>query len=434
MNDFHFANNVANIFNSHVKTITPEELDNIINDTSCYLPHFKKIYESTLRYHDVKSGRGGAKTSQIARMIIQDSFNPKLAYTNFACGREFAKNLEETSYNVIELLIHDLGYSDYFNFIPSKKRIINKINNVKIYFMGCQNANHFTSIPNLSRIWLDEIANIDRYSIERIFKSVRGSIIPTKQYSTKIYCSYNPVLQLDPISVYLQERINGGMGTSTHVNIEQLPPDWQDSDLMAELLIDKANDIDLYKWIWLGEPRPDIQYNLFQNVIYENLVELPKRPVIAFIDPSFTGGDTTAISLLWLENTRIKVTGYAFKNSWYELDEQILTLFNKFNIVEFYYESNMLGDSVSNHFYTKYGKYLIPHLNKENKVNRIYKIGYYLKNMDFINPFPLFIDNSSKLWKTQITNYNRDVSIRPKLNEHDDAPDSLASIFIVKNW
>lgn len=427
---------VFNTSFSNSNNNTTSIINDIINDTSCFLPHFKEVYTSPLRYFDIKSGRGGAKTSQIARIIAKESFLPELKNTNFACGRKFATNIKETSYSTVELHIKENGWERYFHFTPSRKTIYNKYNNVFIYFMGCQDPDAFTSIPNLSRVWLDEVAFIDRFRIDRIFKSVRGKITGGSHYKTKIYSTYNPITNLDPISSYLNERVRGGIGLTVHKNIFDLPEDWQDQDLLIEARIDKDNDIDLFNHIWLGMPHPDIQENLFENVTFSNLEQIPKQSCIAFLDPSFIGGDTSAITLVWVNKSIINVTGYCFKNAWYELDYILNDLMKTFKINRFYYENNMLGDSISNHYYSLYGKVLIPITSTTNKVARIYKLGYYLKRMRFFKSKNIFNShkNSSNMWVKQIQEYNRLVSTKPKANEHDDAPDSLASLFVAEKW
>jgi hypothetical protein len=70
----------------------------------------------------------------------------------------------------------------------------------------------------------------------------------------------------------------------------------------------------------------------------------PASHCVAFIDPSFKGGDYTAIAIGGMHFANLVISGFAFKKAWYDCLEEFKFLFEFFKIRSIRFETNTLGD------------------------------------------------------------------------------------------
>lgn len=136
---------------------------------------------------------------------------------------------------------------------------------------------------------------------------------------------------------------------------------------------------------------------------------------VAFIDPSFKGGDYTAISIVRQHMQGVAVVGFVFKKAWNHCLEEMIPPLKKYNVKKLCFETNSLGTMPLQILRDIFGKDIgiTGRDSNTNKHARIMAAGTYAH----------LIHLSKESHKTYIDHV---VKYEYK-SEYDDAPDSLAS-------
>ncbi|MDR2709177.1 MAG: hypothetical protein LBC07_04295 [Elusimicrobiota bacterium] len=140
---------------------------------------------------------------------------------------------------------------------------------------------------------------------------------------------------------------------------------------------------------------------------------------IACIDPSHEGGDTTAITIAqgYGEFQKLFIAGYCFKLAWYDCKKELVGLLQKYNVKQAYFENNALGEEPIRQFRNfNLSCKIIGFKSVENKKAKIQNAGMFSKSL-------VLSAQSNTEYKKQFLEYEVGA-------EHDDAPDSLASLLI----
>ncbi len=151
----------------------------------------------------------------------------------------------------------------------------------------------------------------------------------------------------------------------------------------------------------------------FENIRYLDVFPTGDSSV-AFIDPSFEGGDYTAVSIIKQYMQGVAVVGFAYKKAWNHcLDDMVLKL-QKYNVKRLAFETNSLGDlPVEMLRKLMPGIGVIGRKSNTNKHSRIMTAGTYAHLLHLSK-------ESDKTYIDQVVKYEYKA-------KHDDAPDSLAS-------
>ena len=158
--------------------------------------------------------------------------------------------------------------------------------------------------------------------------------------------------------------------------------------------------------------------NPFDKVKY--VEKFPEIPVgihpLAFIDPSFEGGDYTAISICMAHFTGYVVQGHAWKKAWHLLLDEFAALCKRYSIKRVCFETNALGDQPVELLRKKLlGVGVDGWKSTSHKHSRILALGVFAES--------IFLSRTSdRAYIDQVVKYELGA-------KHDDAPDSLASLF-----
>jgi hypothetical protein len=137
-------------------------------------------------------------------------------------------------------------------------------------------------------------------------------------------------------------------------------------------------------------------------------------PSVAFIDPSFEGGDYTAISIVRKYMEGVAVVGFTYKKAWNHCLDDIAPKLIKFGVQLLCFETNSLGDLPLDILRSKFGNIGVSgKKSNTNKHSRIMSAG------TFANIIHLSKE-SDRIYLDQVVKYEYQA-------KHDDAPDSLAS-------
>lgn len=173
-----------------------------------------------------------------------------------------------------------------------------------------------------------------------------------------------------------------------------------------------------------GVSEESIQASYFLKVISETgfpfekvsyLDTFPKNESsVAFIDPSFEGGDYTAVSIVTGYFEGIAVKGRVFKKAWYDCLDDMEKEFKKCNVQRVCIETNALGEQPVKMLRDLSGTYgVVGKKSTGFKHSRIMAAGPFAKSIHIAK-------DSDRIYIDQVTKYEYGA-------KNDDAPDSLAS-------
>jgi phage terminase small subunit len=135
---------------------------------------------------------------------------------------------------------------------------------------------------------------------------------------------------------------------------------------------------------------------------------------VAFIDPSFTGGDYTAVTIMKAFGEGVAVVGFCYKMSWDSCIELMVPHFKKYRVQRLCFETNSLGEQplgILRKAFPTVG--VIGKSSNTNKHSRIVAAGAFAHMIHLSKESDLDYQN-------QVVQYEYK-------SKYDDAPDSLAS-------
>ena len=130
-------------------------------------------------------GRGGAKSWNIARvLILQGAQEPH----RILCAREMQKSIKDSVHKLISDQIYAMGLQDFYEI--QKATIIGK-NGTEFIFDGISNKpQEIKSLEGLTRVWLEEAANVSKESYEALIPTIRRD-------NSELWVSFNPQDEMD---------------------------------------------------------------------------------------------------------------------------------------------------------------------------------------------------------------------------------------------
>jgi hypothetical protein len=150
---------------------------------------------------------------------------------------------------------------------------------------------------------------------------------------------------------------------------------------------------------------------------FDKVKYLDRFPVgdaaVAFIDPSFEGGDFTALTIMKAYMEGIAVVGFVYKKAWNHCIDEISKQITRFNVKRLAFETNCLGDQPIELLRKSFNIGVVGRKSNTNKHSRIMSAGMFA-HMIHISK------ESDKLYIEHVVKYEYK-------SKYDDAPDSLAS-------
>lgn len=135
---------------------------------------------------------------------------------------------------------------------------------------------------------------------------------------------------------------------------------------------------------------------------------------VAFIDPSFEGGDYTALTIMKAYMQGVAVVGFTYKKAWNHCLEEVASQMNRFNVRRLCFETNCLGDMpIELLRRTFQGIGVVGKKSNTNKHSRICTAGAFSHLIHLSK-------ESDRIYTDQVVKYEYK-------SKYDDAPDSLAS-------
>lgn len=380
------------------------------------------------KYMVLKGGRGSGKTFAAVAWLIEESFNPEYKDASFLFLREIQTSIEESVFSVVADLIKQAELEHHFKIL--KTSIVNIENGVKFAFTGVRSTGGKTAFSQVNKlkgkhkvkyIFGDEAQDFTEESLNVLFPTVnRGGKIKLykprlreelETVETRFIFCMNPNFDTDPVVAKVQNLENSKI---LHINIFDLEEEFQDPQLIAQAK-QEENEI-YYPHVWLGEAHHKISGYPFAQV--ESIRTNQKFDCIAFLDPSFAGGDFTALTFLGAMGGELVFWGKVWRQAWNTVIDEIVEELEEYKPNQFHYEANSLG-SVPEDLFAERRIRAFPKTSFGNKHNRIYKVAAYTAFR-----LKMVSNRCNNEYMKNILKYNEEAA-------NDDAPDSLASACLV---
>jgi phage terminase large subunit len=204
-------------------------------------PQYKHLFEKKWRHIVYHGGRGGAKSYNIALALLLRGMEEKHI---ILCTRETQNSINDSVHSLLKSLIEKYEMTQYEVL---KTEIRNRDNGTQFLFKGLrkESIDSLKSMPNTTLAWVEEAHSVSSESIDKLVPTVR-------EEGSQIIWSFNREVEQDPVWVKIVESAD----EKTFVmKINSYDVDGFLSDtLKDEREKMKADNFDLYRHVWLGEP------------------------------------------------------------------------------------------------------------------------------------------------------------------------------------
>ncbi len=182
-------------------------------------------------------------------------------------------------------------------------------------------------------------------------------------------------------------------------------------------------DHDLEAQRLAGVSEESIQASYFLKVISEagnplencqSIDKFPRGSCVAFVDPSFEGGDYTAMSVVRQHFDGVAVFGKVWRRAWFNCLDEIQAVVSELGVQKLCFETNCLGEQPVVLLRDMLeGCGVVGRRTTGHKHSRIMAAGAFSKSI-------FLAKDSDRIYLDQVIKYEYGT-------KHDDAPDSLAS-------
>lgn len=274
------------------------------------------LFAEGVRHKALYGGRGGGKSWSVATYLIAKAVAAPL---RIVCARQFQSSIRDSSKELIEKRIRDLGFADEFDIT---ERSIRHANGSVFVFVGLErNPDSFRSHEGADIVWIEEARTISARSLEILLPTVRA-------FGAELIWTWNPEQPDDPVDYFFRgphPPADAAIAKVTYLDNKF----FDQTSLPAEMNRLKEGNFERFKHVYLGEY--DIRYTskVFTNVRTGRIDIPPNCRSYVGMDFGFST-DPTALALIYvlLETRQIYIARevYAHRVSLDQLPELIASI------------------------------------------------------------------------------------------------------------
>lgn len=244
------------------------------------------------RYKVWYGGRGGAKSWNVARLLLLRAYREKV---RVLCAREFQNSIADSVYRLLRDQIDLLGLTGFFSATESS---IKSYQGAEFLFKGLQrNINEIKSLEGVDVCWVEEA--------QRVSANNWDILIPTiRKEGSEIWLTFNPDEASDP--TYQRFVVNPPPGAVV-VKVDYRDNPWFPQTLQAERLHCRATDPDAYRHIWEGETRVRSAAEVFQGKWTVSRFETPMDARFYFGADWGFSQDPTVLVRCWIREQTLYI-------------------------------------------------------------------------------------------------------------------------------
>lgn len=242
-------------------------------------PHFKSVWKSKKPYNILKGGRNSFKSSVIALLLVYMMIKYLLTgeKANVVVIRKVANTIRDSVYLKIQWALNKFGLMDQFTCTVSPFKITHKETGSTFYFYGQDDFQKLKSndIGNIIAVWYEEAAefkNAEEFDQSNTtFMRQKHPLADTVQFFWSYNPPRNPYSWINEWSETLKGQKNYLVHESSYLNDEL---GFVTAQMLEDINRIKENDIDYYRYLYLGEP-VGLGTNVYNIELFHELNVLP---------------------------------------------------------------------------------------------------------------------------------------------------------------
>ena len=201
------------------------------------IPKIWQLWRSNKRYRIAYGGRGSGKSYGIAQVMAIHALTEQCV---LLCTKETQNTLSDSALAIINRVIYDAGWNDYF--VSTKHGLGCIVTGSEFVFRGLQNPDRIKSLEGVKYCWVEEAQSVSKSAWDILSPTVRAD-------DSEIWASFNPKYKDDPAYTMFVD--------NEHTMADVVEMNYPDNPhftnaLRMEMEYDKANDYEKYKHVWLG--------------------------------------------------------------------------------------------------------------------------------------------------------------------------------------
>lgn len=151
------------------------------------------LFDTDARHTAIHGGRGSGKSWSVATWAPITTVQTQ---TRFVAGREFQNSIRDSSKELIERRIFELGMNDQFNI--TDRSIAHRHNGSEFIFVGLErNPQSIRSLEGIDIFWIEEAQHISRKTLDILLPTVR-------KLGSRMVWTWNPQQPDDPVDAYFR--------------------------------------------------------------------------------------------------------------------------------------------------------------------------------------------------------------------------------------
>ena len=213
------------------------------------------LFAENVRHKALYGGRASGRSWSIATYVIVCACRSRKL---IVCARQYQNSIKDSSKELLERRIRDLGLSD--QFVITNTAITHIETGSSFIFIGLErNVDSIRSLEGADIVWVEEARTVSARSLEILLPTVRAP-------GSELIWSWNPEMPSDPVDEYFRSREPPPNSRIAHVTYLD-NRFFKDTALVSEMALMKAHNPDRYRHVWLGEYDISFERKVYTDVI-----------------------------------------------------------------------------------------------------------------------------------------------------------------------
>ena len=215
------------------------------------------------RYKVMYGGRGGGKSFTVASWLVLLGVQKPL---RILCTREYQVSIRDSVHRLLADRIEALGLTPFYNVTQTS---IKGLNGTEFTFKGLHfNAQEIKSFEGADLCWVEEAQAVSAESWDVLIPTIRKA-------GSEIWLTFNP-LSLDD-ATWVRFVKNPPPGAWVQKVLYSDNPWFKETEMESERVHLLKIDPELYKHVWLGEPRTISDAQVFKGRYLIQEFDTPKE-------------------------------------------------------------------------------------------------------------------------------------------------------------
>lgn len=253
---------------------------------------FSDTLFASARHKALFGGRGSGKSWAVATYLVIIAARER---RRIICARQFQNSIRDSSKELIERRIRDLGMSNQFTV--TDRYIFHNTTKSQFIFIGLErNVESIRSLEGADSVWIEEARTISAKSMEVLLPTVRKK-------SSELIWTWNPEQPEDPVDAYFRAGTPPERSIVTRVDYND-NPFFTETEMPQEMEILRRGNLPRFKHVWEGEYDVRYRSKVFPTAKTGRIDVPPNTPARYGMDLGFGSDPSFVVKLYIVEAQR----------------------------------------------------------------------------------------------------------------------------------